>query len=110
MKTYLELEGKLGPKLQPQSNQFRPPQLDTNPCIRKDSKATENGKRLIPTRKNKVKVVVRPNSSNVTLQPHLTNPKGPINSEGQKPLPESTPENNPPTNKKHASLCLHSMT
>ena len=31
MKTYLELEGKLGPKPQPQSNQSRPAQPDTNP-------------------------------------------------------------------------------
>ena len=66
MKTYLELEGKLGPKPQPQSDQFKPIQPDTNPCVRKDSKATEKRKRLIPTRKYKVKVVVRPNSSNVT--------------------------------------------
>ena len=35
MKTYLELKGKLGPKLQSQTNQFRPPLPDTNPQIRK---------------------------------------------------------------------------
>ena len=35
MKTYLELEEKLGPKPQLQSNQFRPPQTDTNLHVRK---------------------------------------------------------------------------
>ena len=79
-KTYLELEGKLGPKPQPQSNQVRPTQPKTSPHVRKDSKATEKRKRLIPTRKYKVKVVARPNSSNVTMQPPLTNPKAPVNS------------------------------
>ena len=46
MKTYLELEGKLGPKSQPQSNQFNPPQSDTNPHVRKESKATEKKKKI----------------------------------------------------------------
>ena len=41
MKTYLGLEGKLGPKLQSQTNQFRPPLPDTNPQVRKESKTTE---------------------------------------------------------------------
>ena len=70
MKTYLELEGKLGPIPQPQSNQSRPAQPDTNPHVRKETKATEKRKRLIPTKKYKVKVVARPNSSNATIQ-HL---------------------------------------
>ena len=96
MKTYLELEGKLGPKPQPQSNQFRPPQPNTNPHVRKDSKATKMRKKLIPTKKYKVKVVARPNSSNVTAQSPLTNPKAPQNPEGQKPSTEGTPGNNPP--------------
>ena len=95
MKTYLKLDRKLGPKAQPQSDQFRPTQPDTNPHVRKDYKATEKRKRLIPTRKYKLKVVVRPNSSNVTAQPHVTNPKAPENTEGQKPSTEGTPGNNP---------------
>ena len=94
MKTYLELEGKLGPKTQPHSNQFRPPQPDTNPQVRKQSKATEIRKRLIPTKKYKVKVVARPDADNATAQPPQTNTKAPANSEKQKP---STSENNPPT-------------
>ena len=35
MKTFLEVEGKMGPILQPASGQYRPPQLDTNPNVRK---------------------------------------------------------------------------
>ena len=92
MKTYLELEGKLGPKSQSQSNQFRPPPPNTNPHVRKDSKETEKRKRLIPTKKYKVKVVARPDPSNTTMHPPQTNAKAPVNSEGQKP---STSENNP---------------
>ena len=93
MKTYLKLEGKLGPKSQSQPNQFRPPQPDNNLHVRKESKATEKRKTLIPTKKYKVKVVARPDPSNSTVQPPQTNAKAPVNSEGQKP---STSENNPP--------------
>ena len=93
-KTYLKLEGKLGPKPKPQSDQFRAPQPDTNPNIRIESKTTEKRKRLIPTKKYKVKVVARPNPS-ATAPPPQTNPKTPVNSEGQKPSSEGTTENNP---------------
>ena len=96
IKTYLELEGKLGPKLQPQPNQSRPAQPDTNPCVRKDTKATEKRKKLIPAKKYKVKAVAKPNSTNAIAQPPLTTPNAPVNSENQKPLQESTLENNPP--------------
>ena len=90
MKTYLELEGKLGQKPQLQSTQSRPTQPNTNPCVRKETKATEKKKTLIPTKKYKVKVVARPNSSNATMQPPLTPPNAPTNSEGQKPSQEGT--------------------
>ena len=93
VKTYLELEGKLGSKPQSQSNQFRPPLPNTNPQIRKESKATEKRKRLIPSKKYKVKVVPRPHPRNVTAQPPQTNDKALVNPESQKP---STSENNPP--------------
>ena len=96
MKMYLELEGKLGPKPQSQSNQFRPPQPNTNPHVRKDSKATKKKKRLIPTKKYKVKVVARPDPSNAAAPPPQTNPEAPVNSEDQKPLPEGTHRNNSP--------------
>ena len=68
MKTYLELEGKLGPKSQSQPNQFRPPQPDTNLHVRKDCKATKKRKRLILTKKYKVRVVTRPDPSNAAKQ------------------------------------------
>ena len=35
MKTFLVVEGKMGPIPQPASSQYRPPQLDTNPYVRK---------------------------------------------------------------------------
>ena len=97
MKTYLELAGKLGPKFQPQSSQSRPAQPNTNPCVRKETKATQKRKRPTPTKQNKVKVVAIPNSksSNVTAQPPQTAPNAPTNSQDQKHLPEGTSENNP---------------
>ena len=36
MRTFLEVEGKMGPVPQPTSSQYKPPQLDTNPNVRKD--------------------------------------------------------------------------
>ena len=68
MKTYLELEGKLGPKPLSQTNQFRPPFPDSNPQVRKESKMMEKTKRLIPTKKYKVKVVARPDPGNAPMQ------------------------------------------
>ena len=49
MKTFLEVEGKMGPIPTP-SSQFRPPLPDTNPNIRKDT-ATEKRKRAMPKKK-----------------------------------------------------------
>ena len=37
--TFLEVEGKMGPIPQTTSSQYRPPQVDTNPYIRKDNTA-----------------------------------------------------------------------
>ena len=108
MKTYLKLEGKLGPKPQSQSNQFRPPQPNTNPHVRKDSKATEKRKRLIPTKKYKVKVVTGPDPGNATAPPPQINPEAPMNSEGQKSLPEGMPGNNP-TIRKCPSSCQYPL-
>ena len=44
MRTFLEVKGKLGPIPQSSSNQYRPPQPDTNPNVRKVNKATEKRK------------------------------------------------------------------
>ena len=79
VRTYLELEEKLGPKPQSQSNQFRPPFPNTNPQVRKESKMTEKRKRIIPTKRYKVKVVVRPDPGNATTQPPQENAKAPVN-------------------------------
>ena len=65
IRTFLELEGKLGLKPQSPSNQFRPLQPDTNPNARKDSKVTEKMKRIAPTKRFKVKIAVKPNSNEV---------------------------------------------
>ena len=88
MKTYLELEGKMGPKPQSQTNQFRPPLPNTNPQVRKESKMTEKRKRLSPAKK--FKAVARPNSGNITVQ--LPQESAPVNPENQQP---PTSENNP---------------
>ena len=62
--------------------------------------ATEKKRKLIPTKKYKVKVVARPEptpeTSNTTMQPPLTMPSAPTNSEKQNPLQVSTSDSNPP--------------
>ena len=50
MKTFLEVEGKMGPISQPTSSQYRPPQPDTNPKVRKDNTA-EKRKRVVSTKR-----------------------------------------------------------
>ena len=94
MKTFLELEGMLGPKLQLQADQSRPTQPNTNPHVRKE---TEKRKQLIPTKKYKVKVMARPKpkTSKATMQPPVTMPDAPTNLESQKPLQGSSSESNP---------------
>ena len=49
MKTFLEVEGKMGPMPQPTSSQYRPPQPDTNPNVRKDN-AVEKRRGQCPLR------------------------------------------------------------
>ena len=97
MKTYLELEGKLGPKLQPQSDQSRPTQPITNPHMRKETKATEKRKKLVPTKKYKVKVMAKtkPKTNNATAQPLTATPNPPTDLESQKPSQEGTSGSNP---------------
>ena len=90
MRTFLELEGKLGPIPQSTSNQFRPPQPDTNPNI---SKITEKRKRIAPTKRFKAKIPAKPNSNKATAQ--LPNTKALINTESQKSL-NQVPESRPP--------------
>ena len=73
MQTFLEVEGKMGPIPQPTSSQYRPPQLDTNPNVRKD-KATEKRKRAAPTKRFRPSTVSRPSEN--SCAPTCNNLKG----------------------------------
>ena len=99
MRTFLEQEGKLGPKSQSPRNQFRPAQPDNNPKIRKNGKAAEKRKRPVPTKR--FRVVVRPNSNKVTAQP--SNTKALMSTENQETL-ALTSQNNPPLSE-DAPIC-----
>ena len=86
MKTFLEVEGMMGPIPAPVS-QFRPPLPDTNPNIRKNN-ATEKRKRATPKK-------FRPATSKPTTV-HLPLPGAPPKPKNDAPLPsipvcESTP-------------------
>ena len=82
MKTFLEVEGKMGAIPQPTSNQYRSPQLDTNPKVRKDN-VVEKRKRAAPIKRFKPSTTPKP--SETTTQPPVTVSK----------VPE-TPKNRPP--------------
>ena len=60
MRTFLEKEEKLGPIPQSPSIQYRSPQPDTNPNIRKATKITEKRKRVAPTKSFIAKIAVEP--------------------------------------------------
>ena len=77
MKTFLEVEGKMGPIPAPIS-QFRPPLPDTNPNIRKNN-ATEKRKRATPKK-------FRPATSKPTAA-HLPLPEAPPKPKNEAPLP-----------------------
>ena len=82
MKTFLEVEGKMGPIPQPASSQYRPPQLDTNPKVRKDNTG-EKRKRAAPTKRFRPSTATKPGKA--ATQPPATGSK----------VPEA-PENRPP--------------
>ena len=81
IKTFLEVVGRMGPIPQPTSSQYRPPQLDTNPEVRKDT--MEKRKRAAPTKRFRPSLAPRP--SGAAVQPPVTAPKAP-----------EAPENRPP--------------
>ena len=87
MKTFLEVEGKMGPV---PASQFRPPLPDTNPNIRKDN-ATEKRKRATP-------MMFRPATPKPTTT-HL-------------PLPEASPKpkNDVPDSQPPPSVPVHEST
>ena len=80
MKTFLEIEGKMGPIPQPISSQYRPPQPNTNPKVRRDN-AVEKRKRVVPTK--------RPNE--MAVQPPATISKVPEGPENRPPPLEKAP-------------------
>ena len=91
LRTFLELEGELGQDLSCKITSSDP-QPDTNPHIRKETKATEKRKRLAPTKMFKVKVVARPNTNKATVQPLQVNTKTPISTESQRNLDSNSRE------------------
>ena len=88
MRIFLEVEGRMGPLPQPTSSQYRPPQLDTNPNIRKD-KATEKRKRTAPTKRFRPNTASRPSETAMHLP--TTNSKAPINVKPQADASENRP-------------------
>ena len=96
MKTLLEVEGKMGLIPQPAS-QYRPPQLDTNPKVRKDN-AVEKRKRAAPMKRFRPSRA--PKSSEMAVHQTATISKAPANVKPQTDAPENRP---PPL--EGASVC-----
>ena len=91
MKTFLEVEEKMGPIPQPVSSQNRPTQPHSNPNVRKD-KATEKRKRVVPTKRFRANTVSKPREA--AMCPPMTISKTPTNIKPQ--AQEGTPDNRPP--------------
>ena len=89
MRTLLEVEGKMGLISQPASSQYRPPQPNTNPNIRKD-KAMEKRKRTAPTKRFRRNTASRP--SETTMHLPVTNSKAQINVKPQTDASENRPQ------------------
>ena len=88
MRTFLEVEGKMGSIPQPTSSQYRPPQPDTNPNVRKDNVA-EKRKRAVPIKRFRPSTVPKP--SETTACPPETIFKAPINVKPQTDASENSP-------------------
>ena len=88
MKTFLEVEGKMGPMPQPASSQYRPPQLDTNPNVRKDN-AAEKRKRAVPTKRFRSSAVPKPSRTAMHLPATVS--KVPANVKPQTDASENRP-------------------
>ena len=74
---------KMGPIPQPASSQYRPPQPDTNPKVRK-GKAVEKRKRPVPTKRFRPSAAPKPGETDV--QPPVTVSKVP-EAPGSRPPP-----------------------
>ena len=92
----------MGPMPQPASSQYRPPQLDTNPNVRKDNTA-EKRKRAAPTKRFRPSAAPRP--SGTATCPPATVSKGPAN---VKPQTDAS-ENRPPPLEDAPVVQKHSM-
>ena len=91
MKTFLEVERKMGAIPQPTNSQYRLPQLDTNPKVRKDN-AAEKRKRAAPTKRFRPSTA--PELNETAAQPPVTVSKSPENRPPpleKAPVGESTP-------------------
>ena len=84
MRMFLEVKGKLGPIPQSSSNQYRPLQPDTNPNVRKVNKAAEKRKRVVPTKRFRPNIAMKPNEA-ATCPPTTVS----------KTSTEGTPDNRP---------------
>ena len=86
MKTFLEVENKMGPIIPAPVNQFRPPLPETNPNVRKNN-MTEMRKRATPKKK------CRPATPKITTMcpPLLEAPPKPKSSASSVPVREDTP-------------------
>ena len=102
MRTYLELEWMLGPKskIQSQQNQSTPAQPITSPLVRRAAKTTDKRGKLIPTKRYKVQVVTKhestPKASNMITQMSTTAPSTTMNLEKGNQSQGSSSSNNPP--------------
>ena len=85
---------KNGPIPQPASSQYRPPQLDTNPKVRKDN-TVKKRKRVVPTKRFRPSAAPKPNET--AAQPPATVSKAPEDPENRLPPLEKAPfyENTP---------------
>ena len=88
MRTFLEVEGKMGSIPQPTSSQYRPSQLDTNPNVRKEN-AAEKRKRAVPTKRFRPSTAPKP--SKTAMHPPATVSKAPINVKLQTDASENRP-------------------
>ena len=78
----------MGPIPQPASSQYRPPQPDTNPKVRKDN-AAEKRKRAVPTKRFRPSTAPKPNET--ATQPPATVSKAPEDPENRLPPLEKVP-------------------
>ena len=96
MKTFLEVEGKMGPIPQPSSSQYRLPPQDTNSKVRKEN-AAEKRKRAVPTKRLRPRAAPKPGET--AAQPPVTVSK-------VSEAPENRP---PPSEKPRFAKALHGL-